>query len=457
MRRPAVAFCWNVERVRLVLAALGRIALGTPDAPAGRFASIRPAWLHKVSLLAALALSLCCCSASHVIDLYTADYRDTAATAGDSQLLVNILRAKDDLPIHFYDLSIIHGSIQLNAGTGASIPFGLHNALDANTLTPTVSAASLPTFDVGTMDTQDFTKGILAPIDVNVINQLFDQGVDPRIIMLLFFSSYTTLGDKYHPGQIYLNNMACDNSHPLKDGLCYNQVYGFLGKIDEIFRRERINVTAEGPRAQLQANVYVVLSPVGSAMTGAWNLGNLQDLRQIDTKKFKLEGNQLFSISDPHLAICYYEPDRRLHALFPSPIGDAACNQHEVKVLHPPSINSGLSVRSTYEILQFLGQVLRFQQEKGNDRCLTLTGQTEAERRCDTGEVFFQVNSSVGTPVVGARYDDAWYTINFRPCTKIRVEACDYSLQVLAVLELLLNANKLAKDIVSTPRVQVVP
>ena len=60
-----------------------------------------------------LALALCGCSGSHVIDHYAADYRETVATAGDAQLLLNILRAKDNLPIHFYDLSNIHGSIQL--------------------------------------------------------------------------------------------------------------------------------------------------------------------------------------------------------------------------------------------------------------------------------------------------------------------------------------------------------
>lgn len=34
---------------------------------------------------------------------------------------------------------------------------------------------------------------------------------------------------------------------------------------------------------------------------------------------------------------------------------------------------------------------------------------------------------------------------------------CDFSLQVLAILQLLLNVNKAAKDIIAIPRVQVVP
>jgi len=459
MGRPRVASYCKVRFPRAVFAAAERAVSLKLDALAASFVAL---WLRQFRhvprfVMLMLATALCGCSASNVIGLYAADYRDTTANAGDAQLLLNILRAKNNVPIHFYDLAIIHGSIQLTAGAGGSVPFELNNSATPGTIVPAFSAQSAPTFDVSTLDTQDFTKGILYPIDPQIINQLFEQGVDPRIIMLLFFSEYKKLEYGSPMAQIFLNSMACDYSKPLKDGLCLNQVYGYLHEIDTIFRKKRLNVVG-AQKAQLQANVYVVLSPIGGPLSGAWNLkDNLTDLRQLDTKKFKLEGNQLFSISEPRLAICYYESDRTLHALFPSPLGDAACNQTEVKVYHPIITSAGLTVRSTYEILQFLGQVLRFQEEKGNNRCLTLTGDTEEERHCDTGEVLFQVNAPVGTPIVGTKYDNRWYAVYDRPCNRIRVEACDYSLQVLAILELLLNANKAAKDIISTPRVQVVP
>jgi hypothetical protein len=81
----------------------------------------------------------------------------------------------------------------------------------------------------------------------------------------------------------------------------------------------------------------------------------------------------------------------------------------------------------------------------------------EHDRRCDTGAVLFQVNAPVGTPVVTTRYGDAVYAIHDRNCNRLFDQPCDYSLQVLAILELLLNANKVASDIPSTPRVQFVP
>jgi hypothetical protein len=136
-----------------------------------------------------------------------------------------------------------------------------------------------------------------------------------------------------------------------------------------------------------------------------------------------------------------------------------ACNEDEVKVGQEAPKPVGLTPRSTYQIIQYLGQVLRYQQEKAEiegNRCLTLDPEKDL-RRCDTGEVLFQVNAPVGTPVVGTRYADNWYALYDRRCNRNAQQPCDHSLQVLAILELLLNYNKAAKDIISTPRVQLVP
>ncbi len=396
-----------------------------------------------------LAAALCGCSASHVIGLYAADYRDTTATAGDSQLLLNILRAKDNLPIHFYDLSNIHGSIQWTAGAAASVPFGINSSATPGTITPVLGAQNNPTFDVGTSDTLEFTRGMLSQIDPRVVKALFDQGVDPRIMILLFFSEY-----REPSGKVLLNTMACDPSkhgqHPEKG--CYNQVYDYLNMTESLLDNIDPRLHAAGLRPKLQANIYSALYPVGGRLAGAWALDNLESLRQLDATQYKLIDKQLYSISVPRLAICY-ERGGTLHSLIPLQDPDAACSRREV-IMPQKKRDIGLVLRSTYDIVQFLGQVLRFQQEEGDNRCLTLD---KDERHCDKGEVLFQVNATVGTPVIGTRYADAWYAIYDRGCNKKWQQACDYSIQVLAMLELLINENRSAKDIIATPRVQAVP
>jgi hypothetical protein len=387
-----------------------------------------------------LVVGLGGCSASNVIDLYTADYRETAASAADAQLLLNILRAKDDLPIHFSDLSVIHGSIQWTAAAAAGIPIVQNGSMTPTTISPVLSAQNSPTFDVGTLDTQDFTRGMLSPADPKIVKQLFDQGIDSRLLALLFIAEY-----RERNGQVVLNNMSCDLSWKLnKYRQCKNRIYEFLDEIDRVFSEN----------GHLHLNSYVQLRPLGGPLSGAWTLkDNLDQLLKLDPAKHKLIDKRLYSISEPRLAVCS-EKGGRLRALIPSPAGDKACNNSEVIVHESPSQAGTFSLRSAYEIIQFLGQVLRFQEEKPINRCLTLSGE---ERHCDTGEVLFQVNAPVGTPVVATRYGDGWYALYDRHCIKEQEQHCDYSLQVLAILELLLNSNKSAKDIIAIPRVQVVP
>jgi hypothetical protein len=392
---------------------------------------------------------LCGCSASQAIGLYTADYRDTTATAGDAQLLLNILRAKDNLPIHFYDLSIIHGSLQWTAGAAANIPFALNGSATAGTVSPAFSLQTAPTFDVGTSDTQEFTRGILSPLDPRVVKALFDQGVDPRIMMLLFFSAY-----REPSGRILLNTTACDPSwlgrHPERG--CYNQIYDYLDKIDRLLATARIRAgISPHLQAKIRANIFYALQPIGGRLAGAWALSNLSDLRQFDIDHYRLVDNRLYSISEPRLAICY-EHGGTLSSLIPVQYPDAACTRKQV-IVAPTRTDVGLSVRSTYDIIQFLGQILKYQEEEPKNRCLTLDTNDET---CSSGKVLFQVNAPTGIPVIATKYADRWFALYDRGCNEKWREACDYSVEVLAILEILINENKSAKDIIATPRVQVV-
>jgi hypothetical protein len=408
-----------------------------------------------------LALALCGCSGGPIIDVYAADYKVTEASAGDSQLLLNILRAKDDLPIHFADLSVIHGSLQMTASATGTFPVAhFFGSATPTSLSPSLEAGSTPTFDVGTLDTQEFTRGMLAPVDLNIIRQLFNQGIDPRIIMILFFSEFRAPN-----GERFVNTMACDRVHPGRHPElgCLNQAYAYLREIDRLFYKK-----------QLRANVYVGLRPLGGWLVNNWTTTNLGDLTKVDARQFKMIDKKLYSITEPRLSICYEkeiskgevasdeEENRARSVLVPliqsrygvygRYLGSRPCYSNEIIVPQVETMN-GLYVRSAYEILQYLGQVLRFQEEKGEDRCITLSPD---DRSCHTGEVLFQVNAPVGTPVVGTRYGGGWYALRDRHCNKNQQEHCDYSLQVLAILEVLLNANKAAKDIITIPRVQVV-
>jgi hypothetical protein len=389
----------------------------------------------------ALTIALCGCSQSQLIDLYSADYRQNEATSGDAQLLLNILRAKDDHPIHFADIALIHGTLGVTASNGASIALTQFSTTPT-TLAPSVSASSSPTFDVSTMDTQDFTRGILSNIDPRTIQELIEQGVDPRVVALLFVSEYRRLD-----GHVFFNNMSCDPSSRRPGHRC-ERVFAFLHEFNEFFYQK--SISGQRQLQSVQTNIYLALTPVGDRLSGAWTL----ELRQLDSKKYKLIDKQLYSISDPKLAICYVV-NQKLKSLVPVPTADRRdpCNYSEVIVRDNQSENGSLVFRSTYDIIQFLGHVLRFQEEEAG-RCLTLDPD---DTSCDTGQVLFQVNGASGKPAVATLYDGTWYGLYDRNCRHGVLESCDYSLQVLAILEMLLNANRSTKDILFTPHVQVTP
>jgi len=436
MGRPLVSFRRKAGSTIFFLARLARTAFSRLDGLALAFVRCRSFRLIPRLTLIALGLALCGCSGAQVIGSYAADYRETVASAGDAQLLLNILRAKDNQPIHFYDLSNIHGSILLSAGAAASVPF-TNTLLTSGTASPSIGAQNSPTFDLGTTDTLEFTRGLLSQLDPLVVKTLFDEGVDPRV---------------------FLNTMACDPKRPDNpvDRGCYYQIYDYLDEIYKLLEHADAEVGVATPlHARLQANAYYALRPVGGTLEGAWSLkDNLDQLRQLDPTKYRLIGKQLYEVSGQFLAVCYENSQRKLRSLIPWQYSDAACTQSDVIDRRPRSeLTTGLSLRSTYDIIQFLGQILRFQQEQGEGRCFTLN---KNDRRCD-GEPLFQVNASTGTPVIATKYGDAWYALYDRGCDKSQRQPCDYSVQVLAILELLINENRSAKNIIATPRVQVVP
>jgi hypothetical protein len=66
-----------------------------------------------------IALTLCLaplvgCSLAPLVAHESEDYNETVETVTNSLLVTNILRARDEVPLYFTDLSQIRGQIMLN-------------------------------------------------------------------------------------------------------------------------------------------------------------------------------------------------------------------------------------------------------------------------------------------------------------------------------------------------------
>jgi hypothetical protein len=388
--------------------------------------------LRLFAALAALACLLLMenCTGAPIIGMDVSDYRSTFGTTGDEQILVSILRARDNSPLHFTELATLGASIQLTSSLQATDPVGpLNGSTNRASLQGTLGAQNNPSFQLSSLETQAFTQGLLTPVNPTLIKQFLDEGIDRELILLLFFSSI-----RYN-GATYLNNTKYDTSEPD----CYKHFFQYLGAIDQIAKHK------------ITANVYVEWTPMGPAVPVGTT--GLKDLDGIDPTKYSIQAADdgkvtVYSISAPKLALC----NGKLSVL--SGVNDDTCTNQKVIL---PAIDTGsakpsnaLAVRSVYQIIQYLGQILNFQEKTAaNNRCITLDG--GRNRTCDGSNVFFQVNPARGSPLVTTRYRNELYTVGVGPCG----DYCDHSAEVMKILNLLINVNKSAADIPQVPLVRV--
>src|SRR5580704_14020089 len=128
----------------------------------------------RLVVIVAVALLLLGCSAlslAPIVKNNATSYHQVVEDVTNDILVTNILRARDHAPLHYSDLATVNGSLQGTAGTNAIFPFGpLHpSSIGSEAQAGPVSLQTSPSFTLGTLDTDDFTRGILTPVAPDVI------------------------------------------------------------------------------------------------------------------------------------------------------------------------------------------------------------------------------------------------------------------------------------------------
>jgi hypothetical protein len=125
-----------------------------------------------------------------------------------------------------------------------------------------------------------------------------------------------------------------------------------------------------------------------------------------------------------------------------------------------------LQLRSTLEVIRYVGQVLAFQEAATAtnptwpERCITLKfiNYDASDQTCN-GAVLIRLLHSAPAVIpsnVSVIYQGERVSLAPpQPCPD--PEQCDHSQETMSIISLLLNRNKSAKDIASTPAVEVVP
>lgn len=117
------------------------------------------------------------------------EYNRQAEQTQDRALLLNVLRASRRRPLSFLDLTTLAGSTPASGSLGFSIPLTQPSmGTTATTVSPTAALSGGPTVNMTSLNTQEFYKGILAPIPLSTIDILFQRGINRELLFNLLFS-----------------------------------------------------------------------------------------------------------------------------------------------------------------------------------------------------------------------------------------------------------------------------
>ena len=454
-----------------------------------------------------IALLIVClqgCTMSGAIRHDAVAYEAAINDLTDKFLVENILQARDKAPLHFVDIPLIHESIQTGATLSATTPFAARNASTARaSATAGTSIQVSPSFDLAHLNSKDFVTGIASPIDAKFLKYWLDRGLDARIVLLLFVAE-------------------ADVTDPAS-GVTIRIKNSPRGSIDEILKDERDALAGHPPddcgasdfsrylaivnklKPTLTANFYKERTQVGEDFT-LDTFKQFKDLTSLDPAKFVIERapgglHRLYAVGQSaNLSLCFEDSGQRGQALIkgsgvanstacqgsivnkpsgpppseepkPSPLSRSESTESRycpvfTRFLKSPStFKLALGVRSVGEMIQFLGDLVAYQDRLAAARDLEFGGKLQRHNDpvtidyCYVGEpcspnikgaVLLNLHASAD----GARFEVVYRDESFWVGP---YSALDHSLEVLSVLHQLIDLNKSATDVRPTPVVQVVP
>jgi hypothetical protein len=140
------------------------------------------AWLAAVPALTA------CSEPDRVADR-AVDYNRLLEEAENRALLLNVLRAANDRPLYFTSFSAPRGSMSVSLDANAAATIGLdgdNSTSLGGLVSPNASIVNSPSFDLAVLDTQSFARGLLTPVDNDVLDVFYQQDREMRRLLDLF-------------------------------------------------------------------------------------------------------------------------------------------------------------------------------------------------------------------------------------------------------------------------------
>jgi hypothetical protein len=473
-------------------------------------------------------------------------YDDAIEDTTNKFLVLNILRAKDKAPLHFDEIPSIHESIQATGSLSFAIPYGPRPpSWTRNSFAPGVNLQVSPSFEVDHLDTKDFVTGIASPIDPKFVKYWLDRGLDRRVVLLLFFSAVDIMGTDRNgnPLSVRIRNSPRDASDSLKvlasladnsnDKMRCDQQSDFQHYLRFINTLTTFYANSYTERRELASGLKLSAETQGEK-SAPGNSISLSSIATLDRSKFQWVRNSssgtytIYEVSADHkTALCdsgYMGASSRdssktttrcstsvYDVVSDDPMQEDAAEQTTLNfspLIRAPSERSQfcevfddvvlpkenrklapdspkglrLEIRSVGEIIQFLGDLLAYQEKLAafktnypnvpivlNDP-VTFGYCVDGNDNPGCNDIFFNLRSDSCNARFTVSYRGKSYSVPnydtgedstgpFCPSSATAAGSSpkDHTLEILAAVHQLIDLQKSAQDIKETPYVQVLP
>ncbi|MFY9822108.1 MAG: hypothetical protein WAM82_12050 [Thermoanaerobaculia bacterium] len=156
-------------------------------------------------------LALGGCSSHRQLAVQAVDFNLTVEKAQNEMLLLNVIRAKDRLPMYMTGIASLSGNVSTSFSAGvpgtyiSSKGIGIDTITRSVTPSPGAAISANPTFSLAVLDTQEFMRGFLAPVSTDLLAYYWNRGWPLDLLMYLLVQEVEIVPQGGGPTQVLRN------------------------------------------------------------------------------------------------------------------------------------------------------------------------------------------------------------------------------------------------------------
>lgn len=211
------------------------------------------------------------------------DYNKVVEKAQNEMLLLNIVRASKRSPMYFTDFNAMRGNMTYNFQTGGlNIPIGkIGGGLNGSySITPSAAFTTNPNFDLTLNDSQDFTKGIMTPVSMEIFTYYWEQGWPKEMLLHLFIRRIEKIGAD---GKVEEENSATNYPPGKKD-----EFKNFQIKLRELFVTDNCTIVKRSSKEKVGPEISKEKASNLEGLIGLQEAGLKLEPLENDKDKYQL-------------------------------------------------------------------------------------------------------------------------------------------------------------------------